>query len=173
MRRDAIVGRGTVALQPIICGSTGVDLRSAPINPDWIRAGAPVARNALLSTSRDRGSCTLVWDCTPGAFEWRYDTDETIHILEGSVVLDDGVAPPRRLGPGDVVLFPAGAVVHWTVEKHVRKLAFFHKPMPAPVALAARVAGKARGALRRLRSAAPRPDSAAPGMGLSAETNAG
>ncbi len=117
---------------PIVCGTTFVELKPAPIDPDWIRAGTPVARNALLSTSRDGTACTLVWDCTPGAFEWHYEVDETIHILEGSIVLDDGFAPPRRLGPGDVVLFPQGAVVRWTVETHVRKIAFLRRPLPKP-----------------------------------------
>lgn len=157
--------------QPIICGTTAVDLRPAPINPDWIRAGAPVARNALLSASRDRSACTLVWDCTPGEFDWHYDSDETIHILEGSVVLDDGCAPPRRLGPGDVVLFPQGAVVRWTVETHLRKLAFFRRPLPAPVALVSRVVGKATRIVRRKLApgAAPRRASLAPGMGVAVD----
>ena len=135
--------------QPITIGSTTVQLRPSPINPDWVRGGSPVARNALLSTSRDRSSYTLVWDCTPGVFEWHYDSDETIHILEGSVVLDDGFAPPRRLGPGDVVMFPEGAVVRWNVETHLRKLAFFHRPLPMPVALVSRAVAKAKGAIRR------------------------
>lgn len=162
-------------MTPMICGTTAVDLRPSPINPDWIRGGNPVARNALLSSSRDRAACTVVWDCTPGAFEWRYDSDETIHILEGSVVLDDGCAPARRLGPGDVVLFPAGAVVNWTVETHVRKLAFFHRPLPAPVALVSRAVGKAKRVAReRLRpGSASRPASVAPGMAVAAESSAG
>ena len=140
----------------IVHGHTAVELKSAPIQADWIRSGNPTARNAELSRSRDGTACTLIWDCTPGQFEWRYNTDETIHILEGSVVLDDGVAPARRLGPGDVVFFPAGAVVHWTVETHVRKLAFFRRPMPAPVALFYRVAFGLRSRLRGpARAAAP------------------
>src|SRR3978361_1610779 len=82
----------TVSARLITIGNTAVDLRPSPINPDWIRGGNPVARNAVLSSNRDRAACTLVWDCTPGEFDWHYDSDETIHILEGSVVLDDGVA---------------------------------------------------------------------------------
>lgn len=133
----------------IVHGQTSVELKSAPIQPDWIRGGNPVARNAELSRSDDRTACTLIWDCTPGQFEWRYDIDETIHILEGSVVLDDGVTPSRRLGPGDVVFFPAGAVVHWTVETHVRKLAFFRRQLPKPLALLSRAAHGLRDRLRR------------------------
>lgn len=132
----------------IVHGKTSVELKSAPIKRDWILEGTPTARNAELSRSHDRTACTLIWDCTPGKFVWHYDTDETIHILEGSIVLHDGVSPSRRLGPGDVVFFPAGAVVNWTVETHVRKLAFFRRQLPKPLALLARVASRAKAWLR-------------------------
>ncbi len=162
-----------MAAIPIVCGRTSVDLKSSPINRDWIVEGNPTARNALLAQSRDRKSCTLIWDCTPGKFVWHYDIDETIHILEGLVVLDDGVSPPRRLEAGDVVFFPAGAVVHWTVETHVRKLAFFRSHVPKSFEIFARVVRKAKTVLR-LRSgtgvAAPaRPRGLVPGMSQSVE----
>ena len=106
----------------------------------WILEGDPVAQATELWRSHDDMSCTWVWECTPGRFEWHYDTDETIQVLEGAIVLDDGVGPARRLGPGDLVFFPAGAVVRWSVEEKVRKLAFFRRPMPAPVAVLTRLA---------------------------------
>ena len=124
----------------IACGNISAELSLRPINPAWILAGAPVACATELWRSHDGMSCTIVWECTPGRFEWHYDTDETIQVLEGAIVLDDGVAPPRRLGPGDVVFFPAGAVVRWSVEEKVRKLAFFRRTLPAPVAALTRVA---------------------------------
>ncbi len=133
---------------PIIHSNIEVELQSSPINRDWIHEGNPVARNAILSRSHDGTATTLVWDCTPGKFEWHYDTDETIHILEGTVVLDDGNAPPRRLGPGDVVFFPAGAVVRWSVETHVRKLAFFRRTLPKPVAMVTRAISRTRSLMR-------------------------
>lgn len=120
--------------RPIIVHNVDLNLREAPINPEWVIEGAPHARNLELSRSPDGMARTVLWDCTPGRFEWIYDIDETIHILEGSVMLDDGVAGPRRHGPGDVVFFPAGARVLWTVETHVRKLAFFRRGLPAPLA---------------------------------------
>ncbi len=136
---------------PIVHGHHSVELRDAPIDPDWITGGTPRARNAVLSTSADRMSTTLVWDCTPGRFRWLYDTDETIHVIEGSIVVDDGMAPARRLGPGDVVFFPAGAVVDWVVETHVRKLAFFRRPVPAPIGIALRILRKAMSLTRSVR----------------------
>ncbi len=132
--------------QAIIVHHVDMNLRPAPINPDWVIDGSPTARNLELSRSPDGLARTVLWDCTPGRFQWIYDIDETIHILEGSVMLDDGVAGPRRYGPGDVVFFPAGAIVQWTVEIHVRKLAFFRRGLPAPIA-------KLTGAMQHLKAA--------------------
>lgn len=138
-----------MSTQPIVCSNTGLELKSAPIKPEWIIEGTPTARAAELSRSADQTATTLVWDCTPGKFKWIYDTDETIHILEGWITLDDGHAPPRRLGPGDVVFFPRGAVVRWHVESPVRKLAFFRHCLPKPLEF---VTSKLRSVKRALRA---------------------
>jgi uncharacterized protein len=114
----------------------GVELKPAPINPKWILEGSPRARNRELTRSDDSQATTLVWDCTPGKFMWHYDVDETIYILDGRLVLDDGIEAPKRFGPGDVVFFPAGAAVKWHVEEHVHKLAFLHRPLPKSIRFA-------------------------------------
>ena len=111
--------------------STQVVLRSAPINPDWIIEGNPVARNRVVSRSSDSLACTIIWDCTAGKFNWHYDIDETVHIVEGSVIVSDGVSPPQRLEPGSVAFFPAGTKAHWHVENYVRKVAFCQRTLPA------------------------------------------
>ena len=144
-----------MAATPIVCGKTSVDLKSSPINRDWIVEGNPTASNALLAQSRDRKSCTLIWDCTPGQFVWHYDIDETIHILEGSILLDDGVSPSRRLGPGDVVFFPKGSKVHWEVEGYVKKIAFFRKVIPNPLSGPYRMLRRLKMALSGTSAAAP------------------
>ncbi len=113
--------------------NVGIELQSAPIEPSWVQGGRPIARNKLLSVSKDTTACTLVWDCSPGRFDWHYDKDETIHILSGRAILDDGTQPPRTIRPGDVVFIPAGSCVHWVVEEHIRKLAFFRRTLPAPL----------------------------------------
>lgn len=122
-------------------------LAPAPINPDWILEGAPEARNAILSRSADGTACTIMWSCTAGKFRWIYDFDETIHFLEGWVVIDDG-SGPRRLGPGDVVFFPAGTSAAWTVETYVRKLAFCRKALPAPLGAAVNMLRAMKNAMR-------------------------
>jgi len=110
--------------------STKVLLAPAPINPDWIREGRPEARNRILERSSDGLACSILWECTAGKFEWFYDIDETIYIVEGGVTVSDDHTPPRRLGPGDVVFFPNGSRAHWHVESYVRKVAFCHRTLP-------------------------------------------
>lgn len=151
----------------IVHGHTAVELQPAPIRPEWIESGGPVARNAVLSRSADGLATTLIWACTPGVFTWRYHIDETVHLLEGSVVMEDGVAPPRRFGPGDVLFFPAGAAVRWTVETPVRKLAFFRRHLPMPLGLVTRAGRDAKDRIRgrRAKRDPARPEaSAAPAL---------
>lgn len=109
-------------------------LQPAPIPDDWIHEGRPQARNRVISKSADGAAFTLLWECTAGVFTWRYDYDETLHIQEGEALLSDA-GGERRIGPGDVIFFPAGARVTWRVDRYIRKVAFFRHVLPAPVAL--------------------------------------
>jgi uncharacterized cupin superfamily protein len=113
-------------------------LESAPIEASWIRGGAPRARCAELSRSRDGTAATFVWDCSAGEFDWTFAADETVHILEGEVEVDDG-AGARVLRPGDVALFHAGATCRWRVPAYVKKLAFLRDPVPRPALFAMRL----------------------------------
>jgi uncharacterized cupin superfamily protein len=92
-----------------------------------------VARVAVLSRSQDLFAWTVMWDCTAGRFNWHYGFDETVHIVEGSVIVSCAGTPPRRLEVGDVAYFPFGLTAHWHVEEYVRKVAFCRRPLPAKV----------------------------------------
>src|ERR1700694_428159 len=122
--------------------STASNLAPRPIEPSWIIEGNPVAQGAVLSTSTDGLASTIVWQCSEGKFNWHYDFDETILILEGSIVLENDAMPPTRYGPGDVIFFKNGAHAKWHVEDHVRKLAFCRKTLPVPLGFALRVFSK-------------------------------
>ena len=74
-----------------------VVLEPAPINPAWIREGQPVARATQIASSADGTSSTAVWDCTAGSFDWQFGCDETVHILEGEVIVTEPGQPPRTL----------------------------------------------------------------------------
>jgi uncharacterized protein len=77
-----------------------------------------------------------------GRFNWHNDVDETILILQGSIVLESDTMRPTRYGPGEVVFFRDGAHAKWHVEGHVNKLAFCRKTQPAWLGLALRAVGK-------------------------------
>jgi uncharacterized cupin superfamily protein len=120
-------------------GRVDVDLTPRPIEPSWIIDGKPVASACTLSQSADGTATTIVWHCTEGKFNWYYDFDETILILEGSIVLENDTMRPKRYGPGDVIFFKDGAHAKWHVEGHVKKLAFCRKTSPVWFGFALRV----------------------------------
>ena len=119
-------------------------LEPAPIHPDWILEGNPSARVRRLAGSSDDRAFTVMWDCTAGRFNWYYDVDETIVLLEGSVIVTDERGQRHTLQASDTFLFPYGSRYHWHVPDYVRKIAFVHLPLPRRLRLA-------QGAYRRLK----------------------
>ena len=121
-----------------------VILTPRPIEPSWITEGNPVAQWHVLSKSADGLASTMVWECSEGRFNWYYDFDETVLILEGSIVLESDGMPPTRYVAGDVIFFKDGAHARWQIEGHVKKLAFCRKTQPVWLGLALRVFLKLR-----------------------------
>jgi uncharacterized cupin superfamily protein len=121
-----------------------VKLGPAPIEPSWIIDGNPVAQCCVMSRSDDGLASTILWECSEGRFNWYYDFDETIMILEGSIVLESDTMPATRYSAGDVIFFRDGAHARWHVEGRVRKLAFCRKTHPAWLGFALRVVLKLR-----------------------------
>ena len=133
-------------------------LEPAPIPADWILEGEPVTRSRMLSGSTDERAFTVMWDCTASRFHWHYDVDETICVLEGSVILTDPQGNRHTLQPNDTYLFPAGTRYHWHVPVYIRKVAFIHLPLPKKLRYASRVYRALKGLFR------PRPKAQAPGF---------
>jgi uncharacterized protein len=123
-------------------GNLVVNLTPWPIEPSWIIEGNPVAEWSVLSKSADGLASTMVWQCSEGKFNWYYDFDETILILEGSIVLENDTMRSTRYGPGDVIFFKDGAHAKWHVEGHVKKLAFCRTTQPVLLGFALRVVAK-------------------------------
>jgi uncharacterized protein len=120
----------------ISLGASRAELMPSPIRPHWVLEGNPVARNQLLSVSADGNARSYIWDCTAGRFNWFYEADETVYVIEGGVVLKDRTGTVRRLSAGDTILFPAGAHAEWHVENYIRKFALIRTPLPKPLVLA-------------------------------------
>jgi uncharacterized cupin superfamily protein len=134
-------------------GHCNVDLKPSPIEPSWIIEGNPEARSHRLSASADGAASTVIWSCTEGKFNWHYDVDETILILEGSMVLESEGMPAKRYGVGDVIFFRGGAHATWHVERYVKKVAFLRQTNPIGISLAIRAVNR----LKRMLSKLPAP----------------
>lgn len=101
-----------------------VVLCPAPLPPEWIRSGNPVARSAGLTKASDGRLSSAVWDCQAGSFTFIFPTDEIVHILEGDVVVE-AAGQRRHLRPGDVAFFAQDLESVWTVQRYVKKFAIF------------------------------------------------
>lgn len=135
-----------MSLAPLLRTSTAtVEMRSAPIDPSRVIEGSPVARTGAISRSADGRSWTDVWDCTAGRFDWQYDVDETVHILEGGAHVVDANGTHWDLRPGDVVTFRVGTSARWHVPRYVRKVAFCSEVMPRPLTALMDVERRLRG----------------------------
>jgi uncharacterized protein len=130
-------------------------LDPSPIPDEWILEGTPEARGKMLSCSSDEMAFTVMWDCTEGCFNWFYDIDETVCIMEGTVTVRDVAGYSSTLTPGDTFFFPAGTQFHWTVIGSVRKVAFIHIPMSRKLRLARRLYQSLKTLLRPRRKATP------------------
>ena len=93
------------------------------------------------------------------------DPNATIRSLSG---VKDGLA--RKVGPGDMVFFPAGSRSTWHVTKEIRKVAVCRHNMPRPLGYALRAWNKAVDILTGFSAgrAAPRPQPAAATDGVRA-----
>src|SRR5690242_805051 len=122
----------------VIAAADTATVKPASVVPSWILTGKPETRAKQLSRSKDRTSYTMVWDCTAGRFNWHYDVDETLVVLSGEAFVTYDGGEESRIGPGDVVFFPAGCTATWRVTNYIRKVAFLRQPIPPPVALGVR-----------------------------------
>ncbi len=122
----------------VFAAPADVELDPAPIPADWIIEGNPQARSKRLASSADGTSSVMAWSCTAGRFKWNYTVDETIHLISGEVFVADENGNVRRVGPGDMVFFPAGSVSTWYIPDHVRKFAVCRHSMPRVAGFALR-----------------------------------
>src|ERR1700749_4689859 len=129
-------------MKHIETSNTAGSLPLRPIEPSWVIEGQPESRSNVLSQSKDGQACTIVWECTAGKFNWYYDFDETILILEGSIVIESDDMPPTRYGAGDVIFFRNGAHAKWHFETYVRNLAVCRNIDPVWLAFPTRVLRK-------------------------------
>lgn len=124
------------------------ELKPDPLPEAWILAGAPQPRAAELGRSPDDAEVTFLWDCTAGEYLWRYGAHETVEILEGEAVVDDG-SGPRTLRAGAQARFRAGSIARWRIPNYVKKVSYCRDPQPQALRLIRRAARKLLNLARR------------------------
>jgi len=133
---------GAVPKPVVFAFPADVELSDAPIAPHWITEGTPRARATRLAVSADGTSTVMAWSCTAGRFTWNYVLDEALHVISGEAFVTDEKGEVRRLGPGDMVFFPAGSRSNWYIPHEIRKVAFCRQSMPRPVGVMLRTWNK-------------------------------
>lgn len=119
-------------------------LQHAPINPAWMIEGTCETSARRMDDCVD--SAAFYWLCVSvgsksAAFYWKYNHDETVHIISGkaNVVLQNGDPWPIELEAGSVHRFKKGEIWLWTVPEHILKFAVFTYIRPFPLRWAARL----------------------------------
>jgi uncharacterized cupin superfamily protein len=106
------------------------NLLGAPIKGDWILDGTPEAKAYPLFETIDRGANVHEWECTRGRFEWHYECDEIVHIVEGDAHIKDlATGLSTHITAGSSLLFQRGSSAEWTVDRYIRKIAVNHVPL--------------------------------------------
>jgi len=89
--------------------------------PATITQGTPNFRIAPYATSADGRTSSGIWASDgPSTFEWRFDSDETVYILQGQVDITYQ-GQQFSLRPGDTAVFWADTQAVWHVPQHVLK----------------------------------------------------
>jgi len=135
-------GENGVSKAILLVNPANIDLQPEPIPGQWILSGTPEARGAKLTTSNDRTSNVVVWECSPGSFKWDYCQDETAVIMSGEAFITTEGGAERQLRPGDLVFFPAGSSCTWRITAQIRKAAVLRETMWSPLGLALKIAKK-------------------------------
>jgi len=113
--------------------------QTQPMLPWRVLSGVPTTRTWNVVRSYDLTSDVVVWECTAGRFECRYQQDEAVMIVAGEVFITDNTGEERRLGPGDLGVFPTGSSCIWRIPESVRKIAVVRETIWRPVGLGLKI----------------------------------
>jgi uncharacterized cupin superfamily protein len=115
-------------------------LKPLQVDTAWVKSGNP--KFHLAWQTRTRKTSAGLWSCDgPATFEWQFDSDEQIYVLEGTVHIEY-LGKKLSLKPGDTALFLAGTKAVWHVPGYFKKSFTIHQPNVA-VRLYRRVFGVA------------------------------
>ena len=85
--------------------------------------GTPDARAVFTAQSADRGACAGFWSCDVGRYEFVFDYDVFIYLIEGEVVVSEAAPSTETyvLRAGDTAHFPQGITTIWQITQRMTK----------------------------------------------------
>jgi uncharacterized cupin superfamily protein len=90
------------------------------VDPSWVLEGNPNFRATEFFKSSDGKTSSGIFECDAGKFEWHYQLDEAVYVLEGSVNIDYQ-GKQFTLKAGESAFFRAGTTAVWQVPQHIKK----------------------------------------------------
>jgi uncharacterized protein len=107
-------------MRTVTTASLPADLPRITLPQHEILEGTPDARGLFTAESADGGATAGFWACDVGRYEFVFDYDEFIYLIDGemTVRLGDQSWPMRA---GDTAHFPQGVTVIWEVTRRVTK----------------------------------------------------
>lgn len=85
--------------------------------------GEPNAGCLFTAKSSDERTTAGFWSCDVGRYEFFFDYDEFVYLVEGEVRVTDKNDPERSwvMQPGDTAHFENGCTAIWEVTKKMKK----------------------------------------------------
>lgn len=120
-----------VAASPDLSTDAAVKpLEVVQVEPSWIKSGSPIFSQVEIARSPDGRTVNGLWACQgPTTFEWQFNADEVVYVLEGEVQVNYQ-GKDFALHPGDTATFHGGTRSTWTVPSYVKKAYTLHNPGP-------------------------------------------
>ncbi|MCH8618378.1 cupin domain-containing protein [Undibacterium sp. TS12] len=108
-------------VQPATSVARKLPVQPFEVDPSWIKEGKPNFRATEFFKSHDGKTSSGIFECDgPSTFEWHYQLDEAIYVLDGGVDIEYQ-GQRFSLKPGETAFFRAGTTALWHVPKGIRK----------------------------------------------------
>lgn len=95
-----------------------------PMPEPEILEGRPDCRCVFTAQSADYGATAGFWSCDVGRYEFYFDYDEFVYLVEGELTVTECQEEDGRvyqLKAGDTAHFPQGITTIWHVTKKMTK----------------------------------------------------
>ncbi len=109
------------------------DLPAARLPAHETLEGAGVAGCLLTAASADRRATAGFWSCEAGTYEFFFDYDEFIYVIEGELIVEERGGDTHRLQAGDTAHFPQGVTTVWRVLRKMTKYFVARAPFEEPI----------------------------------------